>query len=466
MERLSLLDAEFLHLEDGLQHLHIAGVSIFAGPPPSFDDLAALLRAKLHLIPRYRQRVRTVPLELGRPVWVDDPGFDLAHHLRHTALPAPRDDQALCALMGRLMSQPLDRDRPLWEIWLVEGLDTDRWALICKVHHCMVDGVSGVDLLTVLLDVSADVDLPEPVPWEPEPEPRGAAKVLDAWGGLASDVARMASRMPDVIRHPLDAAQTAAHTGEGLATFVRHLGTTPPLSIEGSIGPHRRWSHAEVALAEVKAVRRALGGTVNDVVLAAVSAGLRHYLLSRGDDPDEAVVRTLVPVSVRPRDSHGVLDNRVSAILCELPVHLDDPRARLEAVRQQMGERKEAHMAEAGEVVTTIGALAPPMVIGTVSRLATRLLHQLPQRSVTTVTTNVPGPQFPLYCLGREMLAHLPFVPISHGVRVGIAILSYHGTISFGVTGDEDHADDVDLLAEAIEAGVAELVAAADQSAS
>jgi diacylglycerol O-acyltransferase len=461
VERLSTLDAEFLHLEDGVAHMHIAGISVFEGPSPTIDDLLRLLRSKMHLIPRYRQRVRSVPFELGRPVWVDDPHFNLEYHVRATALARPADDEALCRLMGRLMSQPLDRSRPLWESWLVEGLPGERWALISKVHHCLVDGISGVDLLTVLLDIERDARLPDPQPWTPQPEPPAPALVLDAWAGLARDAAGLAQRAVAAMRDPLAAARSLTRTGAGLARFGRHLAPTPPLSIEGAIGPHRVWAHAEASMDDVRRIRQVFGGTLNDVVLSAVANGYRQLLLVRGDDPDAAVVRSLIPVSVRGEDARGVPDNRVSAVLCELPVHLSDPLERLAAVRDQMAALKHSYMAEAGEAVTTVGELAPPMVVGTVSRWAIRLLHALPQRSINTVTTNVPGPQFPLYCLGREMLEYRPFVPLSHGVRVGTAILSYNGRLSFGVTGDFDTVPEVGVLAAGIPSAIDDLLRAA-----
>jgi diacylglycerol O-acyltransferase / wax synthase len=459
VDRLSTLDAEFLHLEDGIAHMHIAGLCTFEGPAPTYEELLGLLAGKMHTIPRYRQRVRSVPLELGRPVWVDDPHFNLSYHVRHTALPSPGDDLVLRRLMGRLVSQPLDRDRPLWETWLVEGLPDGRWALICKVHHCMVDGISGVDLLTALLDIERDVEVPEPRPWTPEEEPAAATKVVDAWRGLAGEVAGLVGRVPGLVRHPLGAVRSLVEDVEGLIHLGQHLGTTPPLSIEGSIGPHRTWAHASATIDEIRSIRATWGGTLNDVVLAAVANGYRRLLLHRDEDADNAVVRTLVPVSVRTEDARGVFDNRVSAMLYELPVHLADPVERLATVRAEMAELKQSHMAEAGDLVTTMGDLVPPPLVGTLSRFAIRVMHTLPQRSVNTVTTNVPGPQFPLYCLGREMLEYRPFVPISHGVRVGTAILSYNGRLCFGVTGDLDTAPDVDVLASGIRAGVDQLLA-------
>jgi len=454
---MSTLDAEFLHLEDGIGHMHIGAVCVFADPSPSFDDIARMIAAKLHLIPRYRQRVRSVPLELGRPVWVDDPHFALEYHLRHTALPAPGDDAAFCRLMGRVMSQPLDRDRPLWETWLVEGLEGGYWALVFKIHHCMVDGIAGVGLLRVMLDLEADTKMADPEPWEPRPEPHGATKVLDAWGGLASDVLATARQIPRAMAHPADTTRCAVRTAGGFARFAGDLAATPPLSIEGSIGPHRTWAQSSASLGDVRTIRDAFGGTINDVVLAAVSGGYRELLLSRGEDADRARVRSMVPVSTRHDDGRGVPDNRVSILLYDLPVHIADPVERLGAVQREMTELKASHMAEAGEMVIALGNLAPPMVVGPLSRMTIGALHRLPQRSIDTVTTNVPGPQFPLYCLGHEMLEDRPFVPISHGVRVSTAILSYNGRLFFGITGDYETAPDVGVLAVAASAGIEQL---------
>jgi len=447
VERLSALDAEFLHLEDGAVHMHIAGACVFSNPPPALSELEGLIASKLHLIQRYRQRVRTVPLELGRPVWADDPHFDLGYHVRHVALPAPGDDAAFCRLMGRIMSQPLDRERPLWETWLVEGLEGGQWALIFKVHHCMVDGIAGVGLLTVLLDLEADTAVGEPQAWEPRQEPTTLLKVLDAWGGLMSDIVSVAMEIPASVAHPLAAVRSAWGASEGLVRLAERLLPTRRLSIEGPIGPHRVWAHSSTSLDAVKSIRSAFGGTVNDVVLAAVAGGYRALLIERGDDADRAVVRSLVPVSTRHDDGRGVLDNRVSALLYELPVQLASPIERLEAVQAQMSDLKASHIAEAGELLTSVGNLAPPVMVGTFSRAAIRYMHRFGQQSLNTVTTNIPGPQVSLFCLGREMSEYRPFVPISHGLRVGTAILSYNGRLFFGVTGDYETMPDIGLLA-------------------
>lgn len=457
MERLSVLDAEFLHLEDGIAHMHIAGLSVFEGPSPTVGALTEMVASKLHRIPRYRQRVRSVPLELGRPVWIDDPHFDLDNHVFRTVLPAPGDKTALCSLMARLMSVELDRYQPLWELYLVEGLADGRWGLISKVHHCMVDGVSGVDLLSILLDVEPQLKRLEPVPWSPSPEPSGAAKVIDAWAGLASDLGGLMGAAPAALRHPMGSLRQVRDIGSGLIRFAQHLRATTPTTLEGAIGPSRSWAYSSVPLDDVRAIRAQVDATLNDVVLGVLAGAYRALLLHRGEEADHTVLRSLVPVSVRAADAHGIPDNRVSAVLLELPVHLGDPLERVQAVHRAVQQLKASHMSDAGELVVRLGDLAPPMVVGNLMRTATRLLSKVQQRSVNTVTTNVPGPQVPLYCLGREMLAHYPFVPLSHGVRVGTAILSYNGRLAFGVTGDHDTAPDVDVLAAAIPVGFDQL---------
>lgn len=458
MERLSALDAEFLHLEDGVTHMHIAGMSVFEGTAPSEQDVQALLASKLHRIPRYRQRIRTVPFELGRPVWVDDPHFNLAYHVRATALPTPAGDEEVCRLMGRVMSTELDRNRPLWECWVVQGLPSNRWALISKVHHCMVDGIAGVGLLEALLDLDPDAQLAEPEPWSPAPEPSGPAMVVDAWAGLLGDVAAQLGALPSAVTDPVGSLRAAGETGLGLLRLGRRLVYAPDNALDGSIGPHRVWAHSSASIPDVKRIRTAFGGTLNDVVLAAVTHGYRDLLLARGEDTTATTLRTLVPVSVRGQDASGVPDNRVSAILYDLPVGIDDPVERLDAVHRQMADLKASHMPEAGDLVTSMANLVPPIVVGTATRRILRVVERHPQRSMNTVTTNVPGPQFPLYCLGRRMTDHRPFVPIGPGMRVGTAILSYDGRLFFGVTGDYDTAPDVDVVANGIVAGIEELL--------
>ncbi|MGB8859122.1 MAG: wax ester/triacylglycerol synthase family O-acyltransferase [Ilumatobacteraceae bacterium] len=454
---MSPLDATFLHIEDGVNHMHIASCARFEGPAPSYEALVELFRGHLPLVPRYRQKVRFVPGGIGRPVWVDDPHFRIDYHIRHTALPPPGGDDDLRNLMGRLMSQQLDRNRPLWEVWMVEGLADGTWALISKVHHCMVDGISGTDLMALVLDASPKGSSSVPDDWHPADEPSDADLIRDAISETLVSPNEIARWARSSLRGPRKMVANVGEVLQGAKAMGQALRPNVPLSIEGTIGPHRRWAWARTTLADVKKVRSTLGGTVNDVVLAAITSGFRDLLLSRGDEIDDAVVRTLVPVSVRNPDDHTA-NNQVSGMIAELPVGIADPVERLRSIHEQMAGLKESHQAVAGSALVNMAGFAPPMLLAVGLRTAVTVMRRMPQRSVNTVTTNVPGPQIPLYACGREMLEYFPFVPLSQGVRTGVAILSYNGKIAFGVTGDWDTVPDVAVLADGIEAGMQELL--------
>lgn len=458
MDRMNPLDAEFLYLEDGTTHMTIASCAVFEGPAPPFDDLVGLFASKLPLVPRYRQRVRFVPLDLGRPVWVDDPHFDLAYHVRHTALPPPGDEADLRRLMARLMSQELDRDRPLWETWVVEGLADRLWAVVSKVHHCMVDGIAGVDLMSVVLDHDR-----EPAPtvaddWRPAPEPSDLRLAADAAVDLVTSPREPFLAAWHAVRSPRHALARARSVAAGLWSYGAALVPTPRTSLDGTIGRNRRWTSVGASLDDVRTIRRAFGGTVNDVVLAVVTSGFRDLALARGEHPERLGLRTLVPVSVREETAHGVYDNRVSAIFFDMPVQVDDPLERLEAVHDEMDRLKRSHETEAGEALTQLAGAVPPTLTAQATRLMLRLTSRVPQRTMNTVTTNVPGPQAPLYAAGRKMLEYLPFVPLGPGVRIGVAIISYNGQLRFGITGDYDTAPDIGVLAEGIETALGTLL--------
>jgi diacylglycerol O-acyltransferase / wax synthase len=453
MTRLSPLDATFLHVEDDVSHMHLGSVGFFEGPPPRHADLLAAIEAKLHLAPRYRRRVRFLPLGAGRPVWVDDPHFDLGYHVRRTALPAPGGNRELRALVGRVMSHQLDRSRPLWELWVVEGLGGGRWALITKLHHAMADGVSASNLITAIMDTRRDEPVTAPQPWTPSPAPSGLALAAGALGERAQWPLREARALRGMMREPRRTALRVAATLQGLTAYARVLPPSDAGDLNGPIGPHRRWRWARAGLGEVKDVRAALGGTVNDVILAAVTAGFRDLLLARGATTDRSV-RTLVPVSVRAADQDGHYDNRVSAIFAELPVAIGDPLQRLHAITAQMERLKATHEAVAGEALTSMAGFAPEVLLSLSGRIATHL----PQHNVATVTTNVPGPQAPLYLAGRRMLETFPYVPLAGHVRIGVAIYSYDGTLGFGVTGDYETAPDIGIVCDGIERAVDELV--------
>lgn len=454
MDRMSPQDASFLHVENDVNHMHIASVAIFEGLPPDYDEIVSMVRSKLRLVPRYRQKVRFVPLELGRPVWIDDSHFNLRYHIRHTALPSPGSDEQLRNLVGRVMSQQLDRAKPLWELWVVEGLEEDRWAILSKNHHCMVDGVSGTDLLTVVMDQTPDPERELEQPWEPEPEPTAAELVRSSLRERTMRPSEVVRSVRAAFRGPRRVLAELREFGLGMSSFGSFLNPNVESSLNGPIGPHRRWTWAQTTIAEVKKVRTAHGGTVNDVVLSIITRGFRELLMKRGEPVEDRVVRTLVPVSVRKPDEQGAYNNRVSAMFAELPVGVSDPVERLAAIRSQMDDLKESKQAVAAETLTSLSGFAPPMLLA----LGARLFARLDQATVQTVTTNVPGPQTPLYAAGRRMLTARPYVPLAGSVRIGVAIFSYAGQLNFGITGDFEGAPDIDVLAHGIETGMQELL--------
>jgi WS/DGAT/MGAT family acyltransferase len=449
---MSAQDAMFLHVENDVTPMHIGGVSIFEGPPPPFEDLRAMVESKLDLTPRYRQKVRFVPLGMGEPVWVDDSHFNIDYHLRHSAIPSPGTEQQLRATAARVFSQHLDRARPLWEIWMVEGLEDDRWALLSKVHHCMVDGVAATDMMSLMFGQA-----PEPTNgevWHPEPEPSGLDLIAHSARHRVRDPAaqvRFALRAPSEVLRGLGGAAGAL----AAAAPAMRPATS---SLTGPIGPHRVWSWATVSLASVKQVRSELGGTVNDVVLTLITNGYRKLLESRGESITTAsVIRTMVPVSVRKPGESGVYNNRVSAVFARLPVGIDEPADRLADIRRQMDGIKSSKQAVAGDALAQLSGFAPPMLLALGSRLATRSARL----NMDTATTNVPGPQHQLHTLDRRLLASYPYVPIVGSIRIVVAIFSYDGQLYFGVTGDRDHAPDIHVLTTGIESDLKGLLGSA-----
>ena len=460
MDRLNPLDAVFIDAEDEDRHtsMAIGSIAVFEGPSPSYEEVLASLGGRLPLVARYRQKLRTVPFRLGRPVWVEDPDFDIRYHIRRTALVAPGGDEQLTQLIGRVMSQRLDRDHPLWEYWMVEGLAQGRWALISKIHHSMVDGVSATDLYRVILDFT-----PEPGPpaadhrvvgAEPSPLLLAAQAALD----MVLIPLRGAAALGGVVADPGRAVRQATDTVRAAVKFAPSLWPAAGSSLSGPIGQQRRYTLARASLDDVKTIKRELGGTVNDVVLAAISGAFRALLLARGEEPEPHKVPSLVPVSVRaPGEENIIYENRVSAVVAYLPVHVADPVERLAAVRAELMDLKASKEAILGEELVTLSrySLFPLMSQGT------RLAFALPQREIVTVTTNVPGPREPLYGMGRRLVEIIPYVPIATTVRTGIAIFTYCDDVTFGVTGDFAANPDLDVLAHGIEHGITELLEAA-----
>ena len=460
MDRLSPLSAVFIDAEDGDRHVSmaIASIAVFEGPVPSHEEFLAYLSGRLPRVPRYRQKLRTVPLHMGRPVWVDDPHFDLEYHVRRTAVPQTCEDDQLAELMAQVMSQRLDRDHPLWEYWVIEGLTGDRWALISKVHHCMVDGVSGTDLYRVIFDSS-----PEPSPAAADNRAVGGEpSSLDLAARAALDDAVLPARdalaLTGAVADPTGVIRRAADTIRGLAKLTPTLGPVTGSSLRGPIGRQRRFRWARASLKDVKLIRLELGGTVNDVVLAAISGGYRELLLARGEEPGPHMVRSLVPVSVRAPGEENIYDNRVSAMLADLPVHLADPEERLAAVQAELAALKASKEEMVAEEVLSLGGYS---LYPLASWLVRQVLGLPPWRDVVTVTTNVPGPRQPLYGMGRRLLEIIPYVPIASAVRTGVAIFSYCGELTFGITGDFASSPDLDVLARGIEHSMSEQLAAA-----
>ncbi len=452
MEWMSAIDSSFLHIENDNTPMHIGGVSIFEGPPPDFEELRAMVSGKLDLVPRYRQKVRFVPLGAGPPVWVDDPHFSLAYHLRHSALPSPGSEDQLRQMAARVFSQHLDRNKPLWELWMVEGLKQGRWALLSKVHHCMVDGVAATDLMSVMFSDTTTVSTARA--WAPAPEPSDLTVLTQTIAHRLSPSGQLET-LRGALGTPRETLRSLAETVRATAAASPSMRPVAPSSLIGPIGPHRRWSWAEVRLADVKAVRASLGGTVNDVVLTLITNGFRELLRSRGEEiASDAVVRTMVPVSVRRRGERGVYNNRVSAVFAGLPVGLIDPIRRLATIRAEMDGVKQSKQAVAGDVLSSLSGFAPPLLLA----LGSRLVTLSPRLNMHTATTNVPGPQQPVETLGRRMLESYPFVPVVGSIRIVVAIFSYDGGLYFGVTGDYDGAPDIDVLTEGIGQGMRDLL--------
>ncbi|WP_020658936.1 wax ester/triacylglycerol synthase family O-acyltransferase [Amycolatopsis benzoatilytica] len=456
MDRLSPLDAAFLAIEDEDPQvsLAIASVAVLSGPVPSPEQFAAAVEAGLPRVPRYRQKVRRVPLDLGAPVWVDDDSFELDQHLRRLSVPEPHDEAALCELVALLMSERLDRDRPLWQFWVLEGLSGGRWAMLAKVHHCLADGISANGLQQLLFAESASV--PEE---DPHPDP-GALRVLaSSLGDLVTGPFAQAGALAGSLLHPRVLARRTTDVAHGFATLAQALLPVSPSSLGGPIGSTRGYAIAQAKLSDVAAVANAFGTTGNDVLLAAITGGLREVLLRGGEEPASDSVRSLVPVSVRlPGD--GTVDNEVSLLLPLLPVDLPDPVQRLVRVHRRLLAHKEGKESTAGAFVTAAAARGPFAPAAWAVRAALRL----PQHNVVTVTTNVPGPAETLTVAGCRVLALYPYVPIALRLRTGIAMLTYRGRVFFGVTADRATVPDPRVLADTIVSDLAALKAAAVSS--
>ncbi len=451
MERLSVLDEMFLHLEGPDTHMHVGAVAIFEGPPADYEDVLDTMHRRMHLVPRFRQKLAFVPFGLGRPVWVDDTHFNLEYHVRHTALPPPGDRTKLNRLAARIMSQQLDRSKPLWETWIVEGLAGGRTALISKTHHSLVDGVSGVDLMSVMFDVEREQVVIESEPWRPDLEPTSDSLMIDAIKERVTSPREAARSLQSAFSDPAGIPGRFVSSLRSLGEFVGGSFAAPASSVNQQVGPHRRFETVLADLDEFKAIKNRYSATVNDVVLAVVSGGLRMLLKDRGEAVDDIELRAMVPVSVRAEHEQGALGNRVASLWAALPLYERDPIKRLKLINAEMKDLKSSGQAVGAQLLTSFGEWVPPTIVAQASRLVAR------QRAFNLVITNVPGPQVPLYSLGRQMEEVYPVVPLTATTSVGVALFSYNGTIGFGLLGDYDTAPDLGVLAEGIEKSIAEL---------
>jgi WS/DGAT/MGAT family acyltransferase len=461
LDRLTALDASFLSNESSSSHMHIGAILIFEGPPPRYTDLVEHVRARLHQVPRFRQKLVVPPLEAGRPLWADDVNFNLTYHIRHTALPEPGGEDQLKRLAGRVFSQQLDRSKPLWELWLAQGLERDRFAILTKTHHAMVDGVSGVDIGTVLFELEPNAEPAEvSEEWIPQPEPGTPELVARGISDAVATPVKLAERAVEAVRHPETTARKAVEALEGLSEIVTAFADpAPDVPLNQPIGPHRRYVWARSELATFKRIKDALGGTVNDVVLAVVTGSVRSWLHNRGVRTEGLELRALVPVSIRNEDERGDLGNRIALMRGPLPVYVEDPVRRLHTISEEMAGLKRSKQALGAEVIARFNDFAPPTLLAQASRInfTTRLFN--------LIVTNVPGPQLPLYVLGRELEEVFPvaFLPENHALAV--AIMSYNGKVGFGLLADYDSMEDVEAVAAGINDSLAELEEAATSAA-
>jgi diacylglycerol O-acyltransferase / wax synthase len=461
-ERLSAQDRSFLVFEGPHTHMHVGGVTIFESAPLAtpaggvdIERIRSYIASRLHWIPRYRQRLAFVPIE-NYPVWVDDDRLNLHYHVRHTSLPRPGDERQLKRLAARIMSQQLDRRRPLWEAWIVEGLEGDRFAMVIKTHHCVVDGISGVDLMSVLMRPEPDENFDEPPAWLPRPAPSAFELLRHEVGRRIALPLAAAREAGKLVGDPQQAASRAVENlsaaWEMISAGLRRPADTP---LNQPIGPYRRFDWHGLDLADVKTVKNRLGGTVNDVILATVAGALGRFLDRRRTNLDVLDYRAVVPVSVRSVAEQGTMGNQVAAWILSLPIHERNPLRRFATIREITAHLKQSKQAQGVQILTRVAEFADPILALGV-RLASRM------HPYNLIVTNVPGPQVPLYLLRSRMLAGYPTVPLFEYQALGVATFSYDGKLFWGFNADWDLVPDLHDFVEAIAASFAELCAAAE----
>ena len=460
-EPLTYLDASFLALETRSSHMHVAGVALFDAAPLKGEDggidfgrIRAHVLSKLQYIPRYRQRLEWVPYD-RRPVWVDDQHFALDYHLRHSSLPRPGSESQLKQLAGRIVSTPLDRNKPLWELWVIEGVDDDRFAIIAKIHHCMIDGLSGVDLTTILLNVTPTSDVEDPPQWKPRPAPTPTQLAVAETARLTRRVIDRLSHLSETMREGVALTDRTLDKSAAALSSLRSgwLTTADRTPLNPDIGPNRRFDWTDTPLEEVKAIKNHLGGSVNDAVLAITAGAVRRFLVEeRGYDVSETEFRVMNPVSTRNADQRGALGNHVAMWLLDLPIQEPDPRARYELVKQRTQNLKETNQALGAATLVELSSGTPITLLSLANRVVGSKI-----RPFNMTVTNIPGPQFPMYLLESEMIANYPMVPLWAQHGLGIALFSYNGRLLWGIHADYDTLPDSGRFLSAIQASFREL---------
>jgi diacylglycerol O-acyltransferase len=461
VERLGPQDASFLYLETPSVHQHVGGVAIL---DPStrpdgelrIENLIEVISSRLHLAPRFRHKILFPPLAAARPVWVDDQNFDLGFHMRRAALPTPGGRRELVDYIQRVISRPLDRTKPLWELYLIEGMEDGLVALLTKVHHAMIDGLAAIDLATAIFDFTPVPQILTTPPWQPEPEPTRVDLLRDAlMDQIRNPVGGVVDLSQRTFSTPARVARQVGDVLSGLREIVGGGVLAPPSPFNRRVGPNRRFAMVDAPVQTFKDVKNALGGTVNDVVLATVAGGLHRLLRHRRERTRERVMRAMVPVSVRADDDTSALGNRVSSIFVDLPIGPMGAKRRLRLITEKTRYLKDSNYAVGAEFLMNIGTWAPPTIHAMAARLATRT------RVINLVVSNVPGPQLPMYIAGAKLLAQYPVMPITETMGLSIACTSLAGTMAFGITADWDILPDIDVLADAMEDSIAELRKAA-----
>lgn len=464
MERLSALDASFLQLESGNSHLHVGSIIVLEGPAPDAETFAVHLGSRLGRAPRLRQRLQGVPLGIARPVWVDDDAFDLGFHVRRTTLPGEGGVDELQDLVSRVMARPLDRRKPLWELWVVDGIDGEHWALVSKVHQSVLDAIDGTDLIALLMDATDEVTPPSAADaaiWTARPAPSSVGLVRSAIEevvnpGLPLSLARSALRAPGAI------IGSALATARGLGQLGGLLTPRSSPHLTGPVGPNRTYRWLQFPLDDLREVKDGLGGTVNDVVLAMVTTGFRDLLDSRGVDTTGRRLRTMLPVSVH--DTGAGREDRITAMFAELPVREQEPAGMLAAIQAQTRRLKNSGQVVDATAMTQVAGFAPPALLGLGLRAATKVAAAVDEIAVDTIVTNAPGPQSSRWVLGHLVFHAFPYLPLARPIRLSVAIYSYDGEVTFGITADPDAFPDLDDFTSGLEAGLLELQHAAAQA--